>query len=145
MAWNSVPTLLNMRRSKTPTQELSTFSNGLMVAHGVQASNVATYIAHGDVALSVLMTTASTVGAIFMTPTLTKLLAGALVPVDAWVRLGSMVASLLTAAEPAFCAHKRMLTAAEGWQAACMCAFGMVLQAACAAGRCLEQLRCAAR
>ena len=47
---------------------------------------MATYIAHGDVALSVLMTTASTVGAIFMTPLLTKLLAGALVPVDAAVR-----------------------------------------------------------
>jgi len=29
---------------------------------GGQASNVATYIAHGDVALSVLMTTASTLG-----------------------------------------------------------------------------------
>lgn len=50
---------------------------------GGQASNVATYIAHGDVALSVLMTTASTIGAIFMTPLLTKLLAGTLVPVDA--------------------------------------------------------------
>ncbi|KAK9822155.1 hypothetical protein WJX81_000329 [Elliptochloris bilobata] len=50
---------------------------------GGQASNVATYIAHGDVALSVLMTTASTLGAIFMTPLLTKLLAGTLVPVDA--------------------------------------------------------------
>ena len=51
----------------------------------LQASNVATYIAHGDVALSVLMTTASTLGAIFMTPLLTKLLAGTLVPVDAKV------------------------------------------------------------
>jgi BASS family bile acid:Na+ symporter len=50
---------------------------------GGQASNVATYIAHGDVALSVLMTTASTLGAIVMTPLLTKLLAGTLVPVDA--------------------------------------------------------------
>mmetsp|Transcript_12277 Transcript_12277/g.38918 ORF Transcript_12277/g.38918 Transcript_12277/m.38918 type:complete len:329 (-) Transcript_12277:61-1047(-) len=50
---------------------------------GGQASNVATYIAHGNVALSVLMTTCSTVGAIFMTPLLTKLLAGQLVPVDA--------------------------------------------------------------
>ena len=47
---------------------------------------MATYIAHGDVALSVLMTTASTLGAIFMTPLLTKLLAGTLVPVDAVVR-----------------------------------------------------------
>lgn len=44
---------------------------------GGQASNVATFIAHGDVALSVLMTTASTIGAIFMTPLLTKVLAGA--------------------------------------------------------------------
>ena len=44
---------------------------------GGQASNVATFIAHGDVALSVLMTTASTIGAIVMTPLLTKLLAGA--------------------------------------------------------------------
>lgn len=52
---------------------------------GGQASNVATYIAHGDVALSVLMTTASTLGAIFMTPLLTKFLAGTLVPVDAQV------------------------------------------------------------
>ena len=51
----------------------------------MQASNVATYIAHGDVALSVLMTTASTLGAIVMTPLLTKTLAGTLVPVDAKV------------------------------------------------------------
>jgi len=47
---------------------------------------VATYIAHGDVALSVLMTTASTLGAIFMTPLLTKMLAGTLVPVNAMAR-----------------------------------------------------------
>lgn len=46
---------------------------------------MATYIAHGDVALSVLMTTASTLGAIIMTPLLTKMLAGTLVPVDAKV------------------------------------------------------------
>lgn len=52
----------------------------------LQSSNVATYIANGDVALSVLMTTASTLGAILMTPLLTKLLAGTLVPVDAMVR-----------------------------------------------------------
>ena len=63
-------------------------STGLILVSccpGGQASNVATYIAHGDVALSVLMTTASTIGAIFMTPILTKLLAGTLVPVDAKV------------------------------------------------------------
>jgi len=63
-------------------------STGLILVSccpGGQASNVATYIAHGDVALSVLMTTASTLGAIFMTPLLTKFLAGTLVPVDAQV------------------------------------------------------------
>ncbi|GMP60024.1 hypothetical protein CsSME_00023058 [Camellia sinensis var. sinensis] len=52
---------------------------------GGQASNVATYISKGNVALSVLMTTCSTIGAIVMTPLLTKLLAGQLVPVDAVV------------------------------------------------------------
>lgn len=51
----------------------------------LQSSNVATYIAHGDVALSVLMTTASTLGAIVMTPLLTKTLAGAMIAVDAKV------------------------------------------------------------
>nr|KJB83144.1 hypothetical protein B456_013G231400 [Gossypium raimondii] len=50
---------------------------------GGQASNVATYISKGNVALSVLMTTCSTIGAIVMTPLLTKLLAGQLVPVKA--------------------------------------------------------------
>ena len=59
----------------------------LLLLH--QASNVATYIAHGDVALSVLMTTASTLGAIIMTPLLTGLLAGTLVPVDAKVGASS--------------------------------------------------------
>jgi BASS family bile acid:Na+ symporter len=65
-----------------------------------QASNVATYIAHGDVALSVLMTTASTLGAIFMTPLLTAFLAGQLVPVDARVRPRCRLHSLLTRALP---------------------------------------------
>ena len=48
------------------------------------ASNVVNYLARGDVALSVLMTMCSTFGAIFMTPLLTKWLAGEYVPVDAW-------------------------------------------------------------
>ncbi|XP_029129492.1 sodium/pyruvate cotransporter BASS2, chloroplastic isoform X2 [Cajanus cajan] len=50
---------------------------------GGQASNVATFLSKGNVALSVLLTTCSTIGAIIMTPLLTKLLAGQLVPVDA--------------------------------------------------------------
>uniref|UniRef100_A0A7S2VDC2 Bile acid:sodium symporter n=2 Tax=Entomoneis paludosa TaxID=265537 RepID=A0A7S2VDC2_9STRA len=51
--------------------------------NGGQASNLCTYIARGNVALSVLMTTATTIGAIFMTPLLCKGLLGAVVPVDA--------------------------------------------------------------
>eukprot|EP00322_Chrysochromulina_rotalis_P019392 CAMPEP_0115849580 /NCGR_PEP_ID=MMETSP0287-20121206/11524_1 /TAXON_ID=412157 /ORGANISM="Chrysochromulina rotalis, Strain UIO044" /LENGTH=375 /DNA_ID=CAMNT_0003303555 /DNA_START=17 /DNA_END=1144 /DNA_ORIENTATION=- len=51
--------------------------------NGGQASNLCTYIARGDVALSVLMTTVTTIGAIFMTPLLCKVILGAIVPVDA--------------------------------------------------------------
>jgi len=51
--------------------------------NGGQASNLCAYIARGDVALSVLMTTATTIGAIFMTPFLCKAILGTLVPVDA--------------------------------------------------------------
>jgi bile acid:Na+ symporter, BASS family len=51
--------------------------------NGGQASNLCTYIAKGNVALSVLMTTVTTLGAIVMTPLLCKALLGAVVPVDA--------------------------------------------------------------
>jgi BASS family bile acid:Na+ symporter len=51
--------------------------------NGGQASNLCTYIARGNVALSVLMTTATTLGAIVATPLLCKGLLGAVVPVDA--------------------------------------------------------------
>eukprot|EP00970_Alexandrium_tamarense_P010262 scaffold2060_cov161-Alexandrium_tamarense.AAC.7 len=47
--------------------------------NGGQASNLCTYIAKGNVALSVLMTTATTVGAILMTPFLCKSMLGAVV------------------------------------------------------------------
>lgn len=50
---------------------------------GGTASNVVTYIARADVALSVLMTTCTTIGAVVLTPLLTELLAGRLVEVDA--------------------------------------------------------------
>ena len=49
---------------------------------GGQASNVATFVAHGNVSLSVLMTTVSTMGAAVMTPLLSSLLAGRYVPID---------------------------------------------------------------
>jgi len=48
------------------------------------ASNVVNYIARSNVALSVLMTMCSTLGAIVMTPLLMKWLAGQYVPVPAW-------------------------------------------------------------
>lgn len=51
--------------------------------NGGQASNLCTYIARGDVALSVLMTLATTVGCIFMTPLICKTFLGAIVDVDA--------------------------------------------------------------
>jgi BASS family bile acid:Na+ symporter len=51
--------------------------------NGGQASNLCTYIAKGDVALSVLMTTVTTIAGIFTTPLLCKLILGAVVPVDA--------------------------------------------------------------
>ncbi len=47
------------------------------------ASNVVNYIARSNVALAVLVTMCSTLGAIVMTPLLTKWLAGQYVPVDA--------------------------------------------------------------
>eukprot|EP00903_Cladosiphon_okamuranus_P015151 g14009.t1 len=51
--------------------------------NGGQASNLCTFIANGNVALSVMMTTITTLGAIVMTPLLCKLLLGTVVPVDA--------------------------------------------------------------
>ncbi len=51
---------------------------------GGTASNVVTFLAKGNVALSVLMTMCSTFAAVVMTPLLTKWLAGTFVPVDAW-------------------------------------------------------------
>ncbi|PXF49592.1 Sodium/pyruvate cotransporter BASS2, chloroplastic [Gracilariopsis chorda] len=51
--------------------------------NGGQASNLCTYIANGNVALSVMMTTSTTLGAIVMTPLISKLLIGAVIPVNA--------------------------------------------------------------
>lgn len=60
------------------------FAVGLILVSccpGGTASNVITYLAKGDVALSVAMTAASTVLAVIMTPTLTAILAGSRVDV----------------------------------------------------------------
>ncbi|KAI5661633.1 hypothetical protein M9H77_20956 [Catharanthus roseus] len=50
---------------------------------GGTASNVVTLIARGDVPLSIVMTVCTTLGAVILTPLLTKFLAGTYVPVDA--------------------------------------------------------------
>lgn len=67
-----------------------------------QASNLCTYIARGDVALSVMMTTVTTLGAIFMTPLLSQLLLGAIVPVDA---LGVAISTIQAPAAPSSRRH----------------------------------------
>jgi BASS family bile acid:Na+ symporter len=52
---------------------------------GGTASNLMSYIAKADVALSVIMTVCSTLAAVILTPLLTKIFAGTLVPVDTWM------------------------------------------------------------
>jgi BASS family bile acid:Na+ symporter len=62
---------------------------------GGTASNVVTYLARANVALSVLMTMCSTTAAIVLTPALTSWLAGQYVPVDGWQLFLSMVKIVL--------------------------------------------------
>ena len=64
----------------------SSLAAGLVLVaciNGAQASNLCTYIGQGDLALSVLMTTMTTIGAIIFTPMMGKLLLGQVVPVKA--------------------------------------------------------------
>ncbi|KAJ3671447.1 hypothetical protein LUZ60_007526 [Juncus effusus] len=76
------------------------FSVGLILlgcCPGGTASNVVTLTAKGDVILSVVMTVCSTLGAVILTPILTKILAGAFVPVDA---LGLSISTLQVVVAP---------------------------------------------
>jgi BASS family bile acid:Na+ symporter len=63
---------------------------------GGTASNVICYMARANVPLSVLLTMCSTVVAIFATPLLTRWLAGAWLPVDAWALFRSMLLVVLS-------------------------------------------------
>ena len=54
---------------------------------GGTASNVVALIARADVALSVVMTSLSTLAAVVFTPRLTEVLASQYVPVDGWLLL----------------------------------------------------------
>ena len=62
---------------------------------GGTASNVICFLARANVALSVLMTLVSTCAAVVLTPILTKLLAGKVLPVDAVALFGSMLKVVL--------------------------------------------------
>lgn len=62
---------------------------------GGTASNIVTYLARGNVALSVLMTAASTFLAVVMTPTLTARLVGQNVAVDAGALFRSTIQVVL--------------------------------------------------
>jgi BASS family bile acid:Na+ symporter len=62
---------------------------------GGTASNVIAYLARANVALSVLMTMCSTFVAILATPFLTKMLAGAYMPIDAFALFQSTVTVVL--------------------------------------------------
>jgi BASS family bile acid:Na+ symporter len=57
---------------------------------GGTASNVVTYLAKGDVALSITLTTASTLFAIVLTPALTWIYLGEGVTLDPWGMMGSI-------------------------------------------------------
>lgn len=67
---------------------------------GGTASNVITYIAGGDVALSVGMTIVSTLAAPLMTPFLVYVLAGTWVEVSFWAMVISVVKVILIPGSP---------------------------------------------
>ncbi len=62
---------------------------------GGVASNVITFLAGGNVALSVTMTACSTLMSPLMTPLMMKLLAGQFVPVDFWQMMLSIIRMIL--------------------------------------------------
>lgn len=50
---------------------------------GAQLSSYASFLSKGDVALSILLTSSTTIASVIVTPILTGLLIGSVVPVDA--------------------------------------------------------------
>jgi len=62
---------------------------------GGTASNIVTFLARGNVALSVAMTMVSTLAAVALTPLLTGELAGTYVEIDRWNLLRNMLAIVL--------------------------------------------------
>ena len=77
---------------------------------GGTASNVITYLAKGDLALSVGMTAISTLLAPLLTPLLTWLMAGTFVHVDAWSMLLSIVYVVIVPIVAGFLIQKHLPT-----------------------------------
>jgi hypothetical protein len=75
----------------------STAAGLVLVAclNGAQASNLCTFIGQGDLALSVMMTTMTTIGAMVMTPLVGKIVLGTVVPVNSWAISKSTVQVVL--------------------------------------------------
>jgi hypothetical protein len=111
---------------------------------GGTASNIVTYLAQADVTLSVLMTTASTLGAVVATPLLTHLLLGTLVPVDA---LGLLVSTLQVRGPlrtpglplgPLALGAGQLASGLQGWLGACRISALKVLALCAAAARAIQ-------
>jgi len=75
------------------------------VSGGV-ASNLVTYLAGGDVALSVTMTACSTFASPFLTPVLMKVLAGKLVPIDMIAMMFDILSMILVPVIAGLVAHR---------------------------------------
>lgn len=62
---------------------------------GAQLSSYASYLSKGDVALSILLTSSTTISSVLFTPLLTQILIGSVVPVDAIAMAKSILQVLL--------------------------------------------------
>lgn len=62
---------------------------------GAQLSSYASFLSNGDVALSILLTSSSTIASVLVTPLLTGLLIGSVVPVDAMAMSKSILQVVL--------------------------------------------------
>ena len=85
---------------------------------GGVASNLMTYLARGDVALSVTMTACSTLLSPVMTPLLMKVLAGRLVPIDFWEMMLSILDMVIVPTVAGLIANKILYSRAAWLQRA---------------------------
>ena len=99
---------------------------------GGTASNVVTYLARADVALSVVMTTCSTLAAVVLTPLLTKLLAGRLVDVDALGLLVSTAQVVVFPVAAGVAVNRFLPAAARAVQPVAPLASGLLIAMVCA-------------